>query len=87
MQCMKMEKIKFLPNHIIEIELTGSKIIQYDMTSKLKTGKFKGLQDKECFEAGKLIENSFIQWNSIIQLHDYEILGKNFIIKNFKGIE
>lgn len=84
---MKIERIKFLSNHIIEIELTGNKIIQYNMTLKLKTGKFKGLQQEEYFKTGKLINNSFIQWNAITQLYDYEILGKNFIENNFKVIE
>jgi len=87
MQRMKMERIKFLQNHIIEIELTGGKIILYDVTSKLKTAKFKGLQEEEYFKTGKLINNSFIQWNAITQLYDYEILGKNFIKKNFNVIE
>jgi hypothetical protein len=78
---MLINSIKFLEDFIIEIELIDKQIILYDMKPYMNTAKFSEIKNESIFGKGVLIENSYIKWDESTSLHDYEILGKDYIRK------
>ena len=78
---MLINKIKFLKDFVIEIELIDKQIILYDMKPHMNTAKFCEIKNQSIFGKGVLMDNSYIRWDENTTLYDYEILGKNYIRK------
>jgi len=81
MIAMLIKSVKFLPDFIIEIELVNRQKMIYDIKSYINSAKLCGIESQEFFEKGRLIENSYIEWDENNILYDYEILGKDLIRK------
>ena len=84
---MQMERIKFLSDYRMEIELSNRIQIRFDLKPLLATARFKHITSQDFFEQGRLFNQCCIYWDDVTFIYDYEILGEEYIEMYFqKGI-
>lgn len=79
---MHIDRVSFLDDYIIKLELSNRTRIMFDLKPLLKTARFKHIVSQEFFEKGKLIDRCCIYWDDVTEIQDYEMLGEEFIKKN-----
>ncbi len=70
----RMEKVFFLDDFILEVELTDGRSCIYDMKPKLKTVRFHDLEDEGIFSDGRIKNGQVICWSNGIELSLHEIM-------------
>lgn len=71
---IKIERVIFLEDYQLDILLSNSHRIIYNLEPKLKTARFSDLSDPEIFSSGDLNDNKVICWNVPAELSLEEIL-------------
>ena len=79
---VQIERVSFLDEYIIRLELSNNQKIYFDLKPQLKTARFRRITSQEYFETGKLIDHCYICWDDITEIQDYEMLGESFIKQN-----
>lgn len=79
---MRMKKVSFLENYIIEVNLSPNYKFYYDLRPMIHSPRFKKLTKKNAFQKGTLEDGCRIVWENNICLEDYEIFGYEFIESN-----
>ena len=74
----KMEKIRFLDDHKIEIVFTDGREKVFDMKTKLRTVRFHDLENIETFSLGILKNGQVICWDNGTELSIDEIISTPF---------
>ena len=72
---MCIEKVTFLDNYIIEIDLTYNYKFYFDLRPMIHSKRFQGLVKDGVFNKGKLEDSCRIVWDESTKLEDYEIFG------------
>lgn len=81
-QRMQIERVDFLEDYIIKLELSGNQEAYFDLKPLLKTARFKHIVTEEFFKRGKLLDHCCIYWDDVTEIQDYELLGEDFIRRN-----
>ncbi|MBE6023379.1 MAG: hypothetical protein E7231_09120 [Cellulosilyticum sp.] len=80
---MQIDRVCFLRDYMIKLELSTNQLAVFDLKPLLKTARFKHIVSQEFFESGKLLDHCCIYWDDVTEIQDYEMLGEEFIKKNF----
>lgn len=82
MEKVQIERVSFLEQYIIKLELSNNQKVEFDLKPRLKTARFKHITSQEFFETGKLMNHCCIYWDDVTEIQDYEMLGEEFIKEN-----
>lgn len=78
---MQIDRVYFLEDYKIRLELSNHQKVYFDLKPLLKTARFKHIVSQEFFEQGKLMNQCCICWDDVTEIQDYEMLGEDFIQK------
>lgn len=76
---MQIERVRFLNEYIIELELSNNQIIHFDLKPQLKTARFSHITSQHFFEMGTLVDHCYIHWDDVTEIQDYEMIGESLI--------
>ena len=82
MKKMQIDRVEFLEDYIIQLELSNREKVKFDLKPLLKTARFKHIVSQSFFEQGKLTNQCCICWDDVTEIQDYEMLGEEFIRKS-----
>lgn len=71
---IRIEAVRFLEGHQLDILLSNGHRIIYNLQPKLVTARFADLNQPELFSKGEVIEGKVICWNTNTELSLDEII-------------